>query len=125
MLQKYIGRGAKLITPVTRVGRSWVAACSIPPKTANMDETQTLKLQEVADAAAAAAAAARDEDDGCRIEEFGFKRIVYGPSIIAVKIRLDRMKHYGAEVIGEIEVQGEEWVAVVDMGSEKNTGYRW
>lgn len=123
ILQKYLGRGAKLITPVSKVGRNWAAACTIPPKTHNMDETQTLNLQEVVDAAAARAA---DEvDDGCRVEEFGFKRIVYGPSLIAVKIRLARMKQFGAEVIGDIEVQEEEWVAVVDVGSEKNTGFRW
>ncbi|MEO8143633.1 MAG: hypothetical protein ABI654_05405 [Betaproteobacteria bacterium] len=123
VLQKYLTRGAKLITPVSKVGRSFAAACSIPPKTRNMDETQTLKLQDVVDAAAAAEA--EDAVDGCRVEQAGFKRIVYGPSLIAVQVRLERMKHFGAEVIGEIEEQGDEWVAVVDVGGAKNTGFRW
>lgn len=127
VLQKYLKRGAKLITPVSKVGRSFAAACSIPPKTKNMEETQTLKLQDVIDAAAVAAAAADTEDavDGCRVEKLGFKRIVYGPSMLAVQVRVERMKHFGAEVIGDIEEQGDEWVAVVDVGGAKNTGFRW
>ena len=123
VLQRYLKRGARQITPVSKVGRSFAAACSIPPKTKNMDETQTLKFQDVVDAAAAAQA--DDVVDGCRLEEAGFKRIVYGPSLLAVQLRLERMKHFGAEVIGEIEQQGDEWIAVVDVGGAKNTGFRW
>jgi hypothetical protein len=122
ILQKFLKRGAKLITPVSKVGNRWAAACTVPPATESMDETQTLSLLAMAKATDAKPA---EPDDGCRVEEFGFKRIVYGPSRLAVQFRLEYMKHFGAEVVGEIEEQGEEWVAVMDMGDAKNTGYRW
>jgi hypothetical protein len=123
ILQKFLKRGAKLITPVSRVGNRWAAACSVPPTTKSMDETQTLSLLVITKAVADAKP--DEPDDGCRVEEFGFKRIVYGPSRLAVQFRLEYLKQFGAESVGEIEEQGEEWVAVVDMGSAKNTGYRW
>lgn len=119
ILQKFLKRGANLIAPVSRVGNRWGAACTIPPATKSTDDTQTLSLLVIAKAVADAKPA--EPDDGCRIEEFGFKRIVYGPSRLAVQLRLDYLKHYGAEVVGDIEGQGDEWVAVVDMGSTKNT----
>ena len=122
-LQSFLKRGSKLITPVSKVGNRWAAACTVPPTTKSLDETQTLSLQAVANAVADGEP--DEPDDGCRIEKVGFKRIVYGPSLLLVQMRLEYMKHWGAEVVGEIEEQGQEWVAIVDMGSAKNTGYRW
>lgn len=120
-LNQYLKQGAKLITPLCQVGNMWAAACTIPPKTKSLEDTQTLNLAEVK----AAVAKAEEPEDGCRVEELGFKRIVYGPTQLAVKLRLEHMKQFGAEVIGEIEEVEGEWVVVCDVGSAKNTGYKW
>jgi len=120
-LAAYLARGAKLVTPLCQVGNAWAAACTIPPRTQSLEETQSLKLAD----AKGAATKGPEPEDGCRIEELGFKRIVYGPSPVALKIRLEHMKQFGAEVISEIEEIDGEWVAVCDVGSAKNTGYRW
>jgi hypothetical protein len=122
ILQKFLKRGAKLITPVSSVGKGWAAACTVPPAAKSMDETQTLSLLHISSAADAKPA---EPEDGCRVEEFGLKRIVYGPSLMAVETRLHYLKNYfGAQLVGSIEVQGEQWVAVVDMGSPKGSGFR-
>jgi hypothetical protein len=120
ILQKFLRRGAKLIAPVSKVGNRWAAACTIPPAVRSMDETQTLSLLVIK----GANAKPDEPEDGCRVEEFGFKRIVYGPSKLAVQLRLAYMKHFGADLVGDIEEQGEEWVAVVDIGSATNTDFR-
>jgi len=121
-LQRYVKEGARVVTPTCLIGKSWTAACTIPPRTRNMDDTQSFTLKELK---VAPESAAEHHDDGCRVEEFGFKRIVRGPSPLAVKLRLEHMQQYGAEIIGEIEEEDGEWVAVVDIGGAKNTGYRW
>src|SRR5271167_4481708 len=87
ILQKFLKRGAKLITPVSSVGKGWAAACTIPPAATSMDETQTLSLLDITKAVANTRP--EEPEDGCRVEEFGFKQIVYGPSRSAVQLRLD------------------------------------
>src|SRR5579862_1403999 len=74
ILQKFLKRGAKLITPVSSVGKGWAAACSVPPAAGGMDETQTLSLLDIT--RAVANARPEEPEDGCRVEEFGFKQIV-------------------------------------------------
>lgn len=121
-LQSYLERGAKVISRPTQVGKSWIAACTIPPRTMTLEDSQALHLAE---ASASGAGKAAEPEDGCRVEELGFKRIVYGPSLVAVQRRVEEMKHFGAELIGEIEEVEGEWVAVCDFGGAQNTGYRW
>lgn len=122
-LQGYIERGAKVITPVVQVGKNWIAACTIPPRTMSLDDPQAIHLAEAS--AAGNDRKAAELEDGCRVEELGFKRIVYGPSLVTVQRRVEEMKHFGAELIGEIEELDDEWVAVCDFGGAQNTGYRW
>ncbi len=119
-LARYVKKGAREVTPVCQVGASWTAACTFPPK--GMDDTQSLSLAEVSKAGAAKPDA---PDDGCRVEELGFKRIVYGPSLLAVKLRIEHLKQFGAHQVGEIEEAEGEWVAVCDTGGAANTGYKW
>ena len=42
-----------------------------------------------------------------------------------MEIKVEEMKQLGAELIGEIEEENGEWVAVCDTGGVQNTGYRW
>jgi hypothetical protein len=125
-LDKYLGEGAHVITTVCLVGRTWTAACTLPPRKQGMEDTQSLSLAEVQQAIAGAKAAEDPEfaDDGCRVEEAGFTRVVYGPSKAAVERRYERLHELGAELVGEIEEIDGEWVAVCDMGGA-GSGYRW
>jgi hypothetical protein len=118
MLQKYLRRGAKVITPLSAVGRSWAAACTVPPASRSVDETQTLNLAEIVLPPIAPAPPPAAPQDGCRVEEMGLKRLVYGPSRAEVEKRLLWLKHQGAEIVGAIEQDGAEWVGVCDLGGQ-------
>jgi hypothetical protein len=123
-LEDYLRKGAKLITPLCQVGKSWTAVCTMPPRADGPDDTQTLYLAEIA-AAVQTSAGDEEPDDGCRVERLGFKRIIYGPSARAVRIRIDFLKQFGAELVADAEEIDGEWTAVCDLGDAKNTGYRW
>lgn len=103
-LNGYIELGSKIVSPVSQVGQNWVASCTVPPNATGLGVSR--KPAEL--------------NDGCRIEEFGFKRIIYGPSQLSVQIRVEQMKQFGAHLVGEIEQEGEEWVAVCDTGGVQN-----
>ena len=105
ILQKFLKRGAKLITPVSSVGKGWAAACSVPPAAKSMDETQTLSLLQITSAADAKPVA---PEDGCRVEEFGLKRIIYGPSQEAVETRLHYLRNFGGVLVDGVEQQGND-----------------
>ena len=130
-LAGFVRRGARVVTPVGQVGRQWVAACTVPPRASGVDTTQTLRLSDLAAASASAegpsAAAPEPEsapepaakaplvpDDGCRVVTFGYKSIVYGPSQLLVQHRVALMQRQGAELVGEIEQEDDEWAAVCD-----------
>lgn len=123
-LDKYLSQGAHVITEPCLVGKAWTAACTIPPRKENMDDTRSLSLAVLQEASAIPAEDAHLAHDGCRVEEAGFKRLVYGPSKAAVQRRYEHLHQYGAELVGEIEEIDGEWVAVCDMGGA-TSGYRW
>jgi hypothetical protein len=54
----------------------------------------------------------------------GFKRLIRGPSEKHVKLRIEHLKRFGANLVGEIELDGDSWVAVVDTGGVDKT-FRW
>ena len=107
-LQELLARGARLITPVTLVGRSWVAACA--PR-AQLDDTTTLDLAKVA---AAQKRQRRPEAALCRVEEMGLKRIITGPTREAVEARVDELLAEGAQLVSAAEESYGSWVAVCD-----------
>lgn len=113
-LDRQVERGAQVVTPPCQVGRSWTAACTVPPSAGAADDTTTLSLAQITQAAEKPR---YDTNDGCRIEEMGLKRMVFGPSRAAVERRLEYLQQFGAQLLGEIEQIGEEWVAVLDMGA--------
>ena len=114
-LDRHVERGAKVVTRLCQVGRSWTAACTLPPKPGSADDTTTLSLAEIRKAAVQEAR--YDTNDGCRIEELGLKRMVFGPSRLALERRIEHLQQFGAQLLGEIEQIDEEWVAVLDMGA--------
>jgi predicted enzyme related to lactoylglutathione lyase len=116
VLQDLLGRGAKIISPLTPVGRSWVAACSPPPKVHDADRTTTLDLREIL-------AAQRQRRPGaslCRVEEAGLKRIITGPSYEAVNARLAEFLEQGATLVSEPEENFGSWIAVCDTPEGKS-----
>jgi hypothetical protein len=128
-LEKYLAEGAHLITDLCQVGKTWTAACTLPPKKRAMADTQSLSLAELQEALVEGIPAPVEDpelaQDGCRIEEVGFKRIIYGPSKEAVQRRYEHMRRcFGAELVGEVERTEAEWSAVCDTGGV-DPGYRW
>lgn len=105
-LERHVAMGARVVAALCQVGRSWTAACILPPKAESIDES--LSLAEVNQAAG---------------EKHGFKRMVFGPSCLAVERRFQHMKQLGARLVGEIEQIDDEWVAVLDM--DAGSTYRW
>ncbi len=123
-LNDYVRAGAKLITSAHQLGSSWVAACTLPPK-ARPDATQTMRLGDLADGIGTPQPDLAELEDGCKVEEFGFKRIITGPTKRAVEMRIEHLKQFGADLVGEIErLDHETWTAVVDTGGVDKT-FRW
>lgn len=92
-LERHVAMGARVAAALCQVGRSWTAACTLPPKAESIDESLSLK------------------------------RMVFGPSCLAVERRFQHMKQLGARLVGEIEQIDDEWVAVLDM--DAGSTYRW
>ena len=111
-LTRYVDNGSKIITPTSQVGKAWVAACTIPK--ARLDDSQTLRLAEFK--LPAAPKPPPEPTYGCRIEEAGLKRVVYGPSEAAVQLRVEQLMRNGATLVAEPEEAFGEWVAVCDTG---------
>lgn len=115
VLQDLLARGARIITPLSQVGRSWVAACSPPPEVHAADRTSTLDLREVLKAQRQR----RPEAALCQVEEAGLKRIVTGPSFDAVHARLAELLEEGATLVSDVEESFGSWIAVCDTGTSR------
>ena len=122
-LNDYTRRGAKVITAPQKLGANWVAVCTLP-RAALPDDTTSLKLADADQATAKGLRDAPEFDDGCSVDELGFKRIVTGPSRRAVELRVEHLRRFGADLLGEIEENGSVWTAVVDTGGADKS-YRW
>jgi hypothetical protein len=120
MLARHVRRGAIPVAEAQRVGNVWVAACTLPTKSLDADITQTLHFAEIREPARRKGPEP-EFSDGCQVEELGLKRIITGPSRRAVELRLEHLKQFGAELIGEIEEEGGAWVAVADTGGADKT----
>jgi class 3 adenylate cyclase len=85
-LDALAAKGARVISPITRVGDKWMASCDHPE----------VRMNE------------------CKVEKFGFTSIVTGPSRQAVAAKVDELLGRGARLTGEIEQDGDGWTAVCD-----------
>lgn len=81
-------KGARVISPIVRVGEKWMASCDHPE--------------------------ARQNE--CKVEKLGYTSIVTGPTRRAVAAKVDELVRLGARQTGEIEMEGGEWTAVCDTG---------
>ncbi len=79
--------GSRVISPVARVGRKWVAACEHP---------------QIAVSA-------------CKVEQLGHTRIVTGPTQEAVSAKVEELIGFGAIIVRDIEYAGGVWTAVCEM----------
>ncbi|HZQ75160.1 MAG TPA: hypothetical protein VFB08_19760 [Burkholderiales bacterium] len=122
-LAYYVGRGSKVVSPLSQVGSAWVAACT-PPLQSAADTTSTLDLAEILKAQQSAAAPREEprSDGVCAVEKVGFKRMITGPTREAVQAMTERFLEYGAGILsGPEEVFG-QWSAVCDVGDERKKG---
>jgi class 3 adenylate cyclase len=83
-MEGLIARGCKLKSPPTLVGRKWIASVD-NPKAA-----------------------------GATVEEFGFKRIVSGPTRESVDVAVNDLKEKGAVLVQEPELVDGVWTAVCE-----------
>lgn len=81
-------KGARVISPIVRVGEKWMASCDHPE--------------------------ARQSE--CKVEKLGYTSIVTGPTRQAVAEKVEELVGLGARQTGEIEMEGGEWTAVCDTG---------
>ena len=109
-LKELVGRGADVITPLSQVGRSWVAACTQPLKPEEVDRTSTLDLRELQ----AAQRERRPLAALCQVEQVGFKLIVTGPTHDAVYARVQELLEEGATLVSDAEESDGAWIAVFD-----------
>lgn len=115
VLNDLVARGAKVVTPLTQVGKTWVAACTPPEKVQEADRTSTLDLRDIQ----AAMRKRRPEAALCEVEEAGLKRIITGPSFDAVHARLAELLEGGATLVAPPEESFGSWIAVCDTGGKK------
>lgn len=122
-LNDHLARGSRIVTPLSKIGSTWIGACTVPAEELPDDQTATLNLT---DSPAESDPYAEEVDGECRIEKVGFKRIVRGPTKVAVKAKVEELVQFGAKLLGEIEVEEDgRWAATCDIGGSQNTGYRW
>jgi class 3 adenylate cyclase len=86
-LKKLKEDGARLISPLAKVGDKWVAACEHP---------------QIAVSA-------------CKVEHLGNSRIVTGPTQEAVSAKVEELIGFGAIVVQDIECAGGVWTAVCEI----------
>ena len=86
-MNELAGRGAAVISRVEAIGNKWVATCEPP------------------DAAA------------CKVEEFGFARLVTGPTRELVAAKLGELISFGGVQVGEIELNEGIWTGMCDLSS--------
>ncbi|HEX5631763.1 MAG TPA: hypothetical protein VFX50_01000 [Gemmatimonadales bacterium] len=87
-MDRLAAAGARAISPVTQVGDKWMVTLEHP-----------------------------DARPGqCTVETLGYKRIVTGPTRMAVAEKVRELEQTGDRLDGEIEQDGEVWTAVCDTG---------
>jgi len=87
-LDELAAKGARVVSPISRVGDKWMASCDHPG----------VRLGE------------------CKVEKLGFTSIVTGPTRQAVAAKVAELAELGGRLQGEIEEEGGVWTAVCDTG---------
>jgi class 3 adenylate cyclase len=84
-VQKLAGEGCKLLSPMAQVGSKWVASVGNPRLTVQ-----------------------------AKVETFGFKRVITGPTIEAVRLKLQDLLERGAVLVQDAELADGVWTAVCE-----------
>jgi class 3 adenylate cyclase len=84
-VKKLAAQGCKLLSPMTQVGSKWVASVDNP----------RLAVKAT-------------------VQEFGFKRIVSGPTLEAVQLQVQDLLERGAVLVQEAELADGVWTAVCE-----------
>jgi len=87
-LDELAAKGARVVSPISRVGEKWMASCEHPDVRASE----------------------------CKVENFGLTSVVTGPTRQAVATKVEELVERGARLTGEIEQDGGVWTAVCDSG---------
>jgi class 3 adenylate cyclase len=87
-LDELAAKGARVVSPITRVGDKWMASCEHPDVRASE----------------------------CKVEIFGLTSVVTGPTRQAVMTKVQELIERGARLTGEVEQDGGVWTAVCDSG---------
>lgn len=120
VLREHVARGAKVVTPLSQIGRKWVAA--VKPAADALDRSSTLNLAELLRAQAGQSAPPLEEpasDASCTVEKMGFKRLLTAPTLEAVQAKAQAFIKYGAGLVGAIEEVDGQWVAICDVGGHQ------
>jgi class 3 adenylate cyclase len=88
-LARLVESGARLISPISKVGKKWVVACEHPHHGVS----------------------------ACKVEKMGSTHIITGPTREAVAAKVDELIQFGAVLVGNIEQTGSVWTAVCDAGN--------
>jgi len=87
LLEELAQTGAKVISPIQKVGTKWLTTCEKPaPK-----------------------------GSGCKVEEMGFMRIVTGPTREAVAQQVAELVESGARPVHDLQEVGGVWTAVCEV----------
>lgn len=87
-LDEVSSKGARVISPITKVGDKWMASCEHPE----------VRMSE------------------CKVERFGLTQVITGPTRQAVEKKVEELVERGARLQGGIEQDGASWTAVCDSG---------
>ena len=84
-VHKLAGEGCQLLSPMAQVGSKWVASVGNPRLTVQ-----------------------------AKVETFGFKRVITGPTVEAVRLKLQDLLERGAVLVQDAELADGVWTAVCE-----------
>jgi class 3 adenylate cyclase len=84
-LKKFAAQGGQLLSPMTQVGSKWVASVGNPKLTVQ-----------------------------AKVESLGFKRVITGPTIEAVRLKVADLLERGAVLVQDAELADGVWTAVCE-----------
>ena len=84
-VKKLAAEGCQLLSPMAQVGSKWVASVGNPRLTVQ-----------------------------ARVETFGFKRVITGPTVEAVRLKLQDLLERGATLVQDAELADGVWTAVCE-----------
>src|SRR5262245_12394962 len=84
-IKKFAAQGGQLLSPMTQVGSKWVASVGNPKLTVQ-----------------------------AKVETLGFKRVITGPTLEAVRLKLEDLLERGAVLVQDAELSDGVWTAVCE-----------